>query len=231
MDWVNRQMEEVQTKLTTLPTIYLILPDLTVFSDMNASDLGGDLLQSFNSGLQNREDPAPSSAPQGIYSTVSQKAKSFEDGIQSGVSGIEATYTFLGSLPFMSIEERSIPITYPVIHDREVEVTLEEWTQFVSNLKAVYDQTLKLVASAKGKEPGEVIKDISKKSAEVGYDKLTEEERFILDSGPFISSVEANLRAIEAYKKLPEQIQKYVGWREKYANEILCNVEQIGEIA
>ena len=40
MDWVNRQMEEVQTKLTTLPTIYLILPDLTAFSDMSDSDLG-----------------------------------------------------------------------------------------------------------------------------------------------------------------------------------------------
>lgn len=165
MDWVNRQMEEVQTKLTTLPTIYLILPDLTIFSDMNNKDLGNSLSEGFKSLTAKQEEPAPTkkaenTPPSNIYSTVSQKAKSFEDGIQSGVSGIEATYTFLGALPFMTIEERSIPITYPVIHDRELEVTLAEWVEFVTNLKKVYDRVLSLAAQAQNKEATEVVKDI-----------------------------------------------------------------------
>lgn len=31
MDWANRQLEEVINKLTSLPTLYIILPDFTGF--------------------------------------------------------------------------------------------------------------------------------------------------------------------------------------------------------
>lgn len=52
----------------------------------------------------------------------------------------------------------------------------------------------------------------------------------MFDSGPFRQSIEANLKAIDAYKRLPQEIQKYLTWKEKYAYEILCNIEQLEKI-
>lgn len=39
MGWVNRQLEEIQTKLTTLPTIYLILPDRSSLTDLTSGQM------------------------------------------------------------------------------------------------------------------------------------------------------------------------------------------------
>lgn len=59
---------------------------------------------------------------------------------------------------------------------------------------------------------------------------MSTEEKFMFDSGPFRQSIEANLKAIDAYKRLPQDIQKYLTWKEKYAYEILCNIEQLEKI-
>lgn len=41
------------------------------------------------------------------------------------------------------------------------------------------------------------------------------------------STIDANLRRIEEYRRFPEKLQKYVTWKEKLLYDILCNVELV----
>ena len=47
MDWVTRQMEEVVNKLTDLPKIFVILPDMSGIFEFGWSDFTDDLQESF----------------------------------------------------------------------------------------------------------------------------------------------------------------------------------------
>ena len=90
MDWVNRQMEEVQTKLTTLPTIYIILPDISFFSDLDPgtiSKLPDSFSASRTQSLDKSSGNLSSSTRLGSsYTSASNGLKSFENQVQGGLS-------------------------------------------------------------------------------------------------------------------------------------------------
>ena len=54
MDWVTRQMEEVVNKLTDLPKIFVILPDLSGIFEYGWSDFNEELKASFEEGKEQR---------------------------------------------------------------------------------------------------------------------------------------------------------------------------------
>lgn len=56
MDWVTRQLEEVVTKLTNLPKIFVILPDFSGIFDYGWEDFGDNVQDSFNSGKEARQN-------------------------------------------------------------------------------------------------------------------------------------------------------------------------------
>lgn len=90
MDWVNRQMEEVQTKLTTLPTIYIILPELSFFSDLTPETIS-KLPDSFRASRQQSLDKSNSHLSSSTrlgsnYTSASNGLKSFENQVQGGLS-------------------------------------------------------------------------------------------------------------------------------------------------
>ncbi len=90
MNWVNRQMEEVQTKLTTLPTIYIILPDISFFSDLTPgtiSKLPDSFSASRTQSLDKSSGNLSSSTRLGSsYTSTSNGLKSFENQVQGGLS-------------------------------------------------------------------------------------------------------------------------------------------------
>lgn len=90
MDWVNRQMEEVQTKLTTLPTIYIILPEMSAFSDLSPETikkLPATFSQSRAQSLEKSSGNLSSSTRLGSnYTSTSNGLKSFENQVQGGLS-------------------------------------------------------------------------------------------------------------------------------------------------
>lgn len=53
MDWVNRQLEEVANKLTSLPTLYIIKPDLRGVIDSEWSKFPGNLKDAYDTGYKN----------------------------------------------------------------------------------------------------------------------------------------------------------------------------------
>lgn len=90
MEWVNRQMEEVQTKLTTLPTMYIILPEMSAFSDLSPETikkLPNSFRESRTQSLQKSSGNLSSSTRLGSnYTSVSNGLKSFENQVQGGLS-------------------------------------------------------------------------------------------------------------------------------------------------
>jgi hypothetical protein len=50
MDWVNRQTEEVVNKLTSLPTLYIILPDFSKIFESGWNGFAGKLKDKFDKG-------------------------------------------------------------------------------------------------------------------------------------------------------------------------------------
>ena len=53
MDWVNRQVEEIINKLTILPTLYIILPDVSRMSLDGNLDGFTDKMSGFINGAKN----------------------------------------------------------------------------------------------------------------------------------------------------------------------------------
>jgi len=51
-----------------------------------------------------------------------------------------------------------------------------------------------------------------------------------LDTQALISSLEANVEVLESYKKLPEQINKYLNKKQYYLEQILCNIDTISTV-
>lgn len=64
MDWATRQLEEVVNKLTSLPTLYIILPD---FSGFDISGYG-EIFDKFSDGK--RSDGKDYTAPMLSYSKL-----------------------------------------------------------------------------------------------------------------------------------------------------------------
>ncbi len=73
MDWVTRQIEEVVTKLTNLPKVFVILPDFSGIFDYGWEDFGTNFKNAFNEGKSERANETQKFQSQ-IESLRSQKA-------------------------------------------------------------------------------------------------------------------------------------------------------------
>jgi hypothetical protein len=52
----------------------------------------------------------------------------------------------------------------------------------------------------------------------------------VLDANGLIASIEANIATVESYLTLPEKLQEYLHWREKYLYQILANVQAVQDL-
>ena len=48
-----------------------------------------------------------------------------------------------------------------------------------------------------------------------------------LEKSGFMSSIQANIKRIQEYRKFPEKLQKYVNWKEKLMYDLLCNIQAV----
>ncbi len=45
-----------------------------------------------------------------------------------------------------------------------------------------------------------------------------------------MGDLQANLQTIEDYSRFPEKLEKYLTWKERYANQVLCNINAIEQM-
>ena len=123
------------------------------------------------------------------------------------MNSIKTAYNTIGKLPFISIKQSTIPLNIPWIDKRE----LDKYQNTLKSYKAEIDEFQRKMC----------VNDPSPACLE---------KKTRLQSGPFVSSVLANLKRIEEYRRFPTTILKYITWKERYIAQVLCNINIIQQI-
>jgi hypothetical protein len=123
------------------------------------------------------------------------------------ISGVKAAYEFMSRIPLIKFEPTTLNITYPDIGkedlnkiQKEYEATKAQWQKEISDKKKLY--------------------------ATLGTQEWLN-TAIVVDAESLVSGIDANIRVIESYKKFPDQLSKYLTWKERYAKQLLCNVTAI----
>lgn len=120
---------------------------------------------------------------------------------------MRSAYTFIGKLPFLNIRQTRININIPWILPRE----LDQYERRLKDYKIELENAQKRWCAS-----GETAECLEAKAK--------------LNSSGFYSSIQANLKRIEEYRRFPEKIQKYVTWKEKLLYDILCNIHAVEQM-
>jgi hypothetical protein len=131
MDWVNRQLEEVANKLTSLPTLYIIKPDFRGVIDGNWNGFTEKLGKAYGTGKKNGSPVLGN------------------ENAGRSISGVKSAYEFMSRLPLIKFEKTTLDISYPDIGQEDLNKALKnlkntkaQWEREISSKKALYAGTL-----------------------------------------------------------------------------------------
>ncbi len=217
MNWVTRQIEEIVTKLTDFPTIFVVLPDFSWIydTDLNWEENKQNWLQ--NSWNQSSLD---STSWLSVDSDITDNFWEFNEKFEKVDSWIKEAYEFLGSLPLVKINQQQVNINVPWITPEEIDkkvisrqATIDSWKKEIENAKNSWSYW-----------------NTCQTWDQECLDKNAASEKIILDASKMVSSLEANLDSIKDYKEIPEKINKLISKKEDYLEQILWNIESISQI-
>lgn len=220
MDWVNRQLEEVVNKLTSLPTLYIILPDMRGVFESGWSGFTNKIDAAYSAGAAGYKDKnftgnnstgtgVIANTKNNVNNTLQNNAGTINSAGRN-VSGIKAAYEFLSRLPMLKFESSTLDITVPMISEEDLTKAEKQWTTAATNARKELD-TKKAAWAKLGTKDGA-------------------DQKLIVASEGLIGSIESNIRTIQDYKRFPEKLSKYLTWKERYAYWALCNVESVEKI-
>ena len=152
MDWVERQLDEVTSKLTNLPKIFVILPDFGGVFDYSWGDVGPGLEQAFEQGKQEAQSERDAAGDRfealqlekesldcnGANeieclaidlqsSELGREANGLIDSGKETYSGIKEVYEFLGNIPLINIETEVVDVNIPWIESSELDRFILDW--------------------------------------------------------------------------------------------------------
>lgn len=217
MDWVNRQTEEIINKLTSLPTLYIILPDFSKIYESGWNGFADNLVAKFRDGktsygpdknfaIGTKYAEAASKQVNGILSDNQGTINS----VGRNVSGLRTAYEFLSNLPIIVFETETVVVDIPMISDEDID-------------KAIFD--FGKTAAQWKKEIGDKKTEWSKVASKDGVN-----EKVFVEAEATVASIEAWARFLEDAKRFPDKLYRYLTWKERYAEQILCNVESIEQM-
>lgn len=256
MEWVDRQIEEVINKLTTLPTLYIVLPDFSGFDikdftefpsrlenafnnakNDDSKDYAADMLSTVTPGASDTAGGAfPPSPSEGVDSpaqvaqnSVNEAASKVGSTIQGAkdqynstilnnrdtinslgknISGIKAAYEFMSHLPLIKLQNEMVDISVPWMSLEEMNKWYVNAVLTLKQYQAEFDRAK--TEWSKVQNPSELANN-----------------KIVIQTEGLIGSLQENIRIIDSYRKFPEKLQKYLTFKERYATQILCNVEAI----
>ncbi|EKE29579.1 MAG: hypothetical protein ACD_2C00141G0001 [uncultured bacterium (gcode 4)] len=217
MDWITRQFEEIINKLTTLPTLYIILPDFSWFADSGWSDI----VSNYNKA---KGEIAKKEAEKNKKAQPTGNPQSFEDAkdklkwlstkmwLQGGTDNIKSAYEVMSNLPLIKMQSEMIDVNIPWVGP-------EDWTKFIEKAKAKKKQYAKEIERAK--------EDWKELKWKPWYDKHF---KMLLDAENLVKSLDKNIQTLEEMKKFPEKFRKYITWKEHFITQIMCNLDIINKV-
>lgn len=240
MNWVTRQIEEIVSKLTDFPTLFIIFPD---FSWIYDSDLDWEtnkqnwLKNSWNkdrtssdainfdnissnidsSKIKNETLKWLANDANNLTSDAVTKAKQYS-------SWIKDAYEFIGSLPLVKIEQAPVDISLPWVSLSEIDKSISTRQATLDSWKKEYERAKNSWSLWKACNYADTVKQ------KQCNDDNALSEKVMLDTSALIMSLEANIEVLKSYKEIPEKINKYINKKEYYLEQILCNIESISSI-
>lgn len=113
----------------------------------------------------------------------------------------------MSRLPLLKLETQTVDIAIPML-------SLEEMDKWLISAKLTLAQW------------ETEFKNKSEKWAKLGNPSEAD-KKVMADTSALIGTLRENIATIEEYKKFPEKLQKYLTWKERYASQLLCNVQTI----
>lgn len=236
MDWIDRQIEEVIVKLTSFPSLIIVLPNFSSITDYEWTNFFSGLKDAY---LKNYKEPFVLNQEEknSRLSEIENKMKSnkcwsenentfecyyykLEELILVAerdynpnivTSWIRWVYDFIWSLPLLKLEAQRVNINLP-------------WITQASLLKAKisYEMTLEQW----NEEKNRALKNRSKLNPK----EKAIWDQIIVDTDALIRSLQKNMEVIETYKKYPEDLIKLLNKKEDRLNQVICNMETLYNI-
>lgn len=250
MEWWTRQIEEIVTKLTDWPTIFVILPDFSWIIDSWWSDFFANVQKNYDKWLAidtakdakidnetktlQKDYDSKCSDDKSKYTTECiaklQKIKNKENSkYTSGpaqASGIRQVYEFLGNLPMISILPEKIYISIPWIDGVTIDKAIRDFKLTQAQWTAEVEQKQKMWSGGLEWCDSKAT-DSAKAQCKRDYAYANS---LSINAWALTNSLNQNIQALEEYKKLPEKVNKMISIKETRLGQILCNVETISYI-
>jgi len=246
MDWVERQLDEITSKLTNLPKIFVILPDFWGIFDFSFENFWDGISEAFEQ-WKNDSSTERSSKQSNIDSLRAQKTwldcsgsdtlrcksidlqvisaqgKQYANSWKETLSWIREVYEFIGNIPLLNVESEKIPINVPWMEQAEL-------SRFILDWKLTAEQWKTELASKS--TSWSLWATCSWTAAEIARCQQENDikQRANLEAWEFIASLERNIQVLEEYKEFPDKLAKLMNIKEVWLEQILCNIEAISKL-
>lgn len=247
MDWVERQLDEVTSKLTNLPKISVILPEFWGIFDYSFSDFSERAQESFQEWVRENQEQRVQDQWR-LQSLREQRAAldcSWSDRFrctqlnaeiavanaqsrtwwtQETLSWIKQVYEFIGKIPLVDIESETVAISVPWIDPSELNRFTTDWSYGLEQMENEVER-------AKNSWSFGVACDESTPEAQEACEQQNEIRRNAsLEADEFLNSVRHNVETLRSYAEIPERLAKLMNIKEVWLEQILCNIEAIAEL-
>lgn len=243
MEWWTRQIEEIVTKLTDWPTIFVILPDFSWIFNSWWNNFFDKTKSKFNKW---RETQAQKNKiiDQQInalnakdcwtdetckYNQALKKRKLQASKYKTWwetMSWIRQVYEFLWNLPMISIWNQAIDVNIPWADSATISKAIIEFQTTKNQWQAEISEKQKMWSGWEAKCDSEKTEQAKAKcKSDYAYSN-----NLALNSSALLSSLNQNIATLKEYKKIPEKVNKMLKIKEVRLSQILCNVETITKI-
>ncbi len=249
MDWVTRQVEEIMTKLTDFPTLFIILPSFDWIFDWfkNFPDKISESWNKWKKEWENTEKELQSEIDDlnkqksnlkcwGKDISTANQARCYsldfeikkaelekDSSINQKASWIRAVYEFLSNLPLIAIAPEKVYVNVPNIDQNTVN-------------KAIADAELTKKQWEEELARAQWVWTLWYACSWTWADKEECEkqnaisEKIILNAQNMIDSIDKNIEILNDYKRFPEKLNKLIRYKEIRLEQLLCNIDTIAYV-
>ncbi len=246
MDWVTRQIEEIVTKLTDFPTLYITLPDFSSIYDSNWMDYISNWTQKAYEEWKQKQKKYDEKLDKKIENL--KIAKEWKDckwkdawyclSIDTQIrqlnlkkwfwfskqnAWISQVYEFLSNVPIINVTPEDVVINIPWLDNYTLDKTINDYKNTLTQWKQeayrfTSDVSFWKICSWTPEE---------KKSCE---EQKAINKKVNWNLNKTISSLEQNIAILEEWKKIPDKVYTLVNKKNERLDQVLCNLEVISEL-
>lgn len=249
MDWVTRQIEEIVTKLTDFPTLFVILPsfDWIFESFENFPEKISEMYDKWASkwkeieewlkkeveGLKKQKEQLKCWSDW-IWAENNIKCYSLEFEIQKAelekdttvnqkASWIRAVYEFLSNLPLIAISPEKVYVNVPNIDQNTVNKAIADFEITKKQWEDELDRAQWVWTLWAYCTWTWADKEECEKQNEIA-------NKVRLNAQNMIDSIDKNIEILNDYKNFPEKLNKLIRFKEIRLEQLLCNVDTIAYV-